>query len=101
MNKQTQSGFAVVELVIAVVIIAVIVVVGYVVFHHKNGTSNPTTASTASTISSYKSPTTSTPPAPQINNAADLNSAMTAINQAGISSNNTDSNQLSTYSSGF
>ena len=99
MKRQTQSGFAAAELVLAVVLVAAIVGVGIFVWHEHNKSNSPTTASTSS--SGYVSPTTSTPPAPQINKASDLNSAMNALNQTSVSSSNVDSNQLSAYSSNF
>ncbi|MHB1864784.1 MAG: hypothetical protein ACYCPS_01290 [Candidatus Saccharimonadales bacterium] len=95
MKKQSQSGIAVVELVVAVVLVAAVIGVGLYVWHSHNKNSSSTTSSV------YHSPTTSTPPAPQINNASDLNSALSALNQTSVNSSNVDSSQLSTYSSGF
>ncbi len=98
MKKLNKSGFALFEAIIIVVIIVAIVAVGYLVIKgHKSSGSN-TALNNGST---YQSPTTSTPAAPQINSASDLNSAMSALNQAGISSNTTDSNQLSSQTSTF
>ena len=98
MKRQSQSGFAVVELVVVVVILAAIAIVGYYVWHgHKT---QPTSTATTNG-SSYQSPTTTVPVAPQVNNASDLNSAITALNQTSISSGNVDSSQLSAEASGF
>ena len=99
MKRQSQLGFAIADLVIVVVIAAAIVTTGIFVWHEHNKSTSPSPITTAS--SSYQSPTTSTPTAPQINNPSDLNNAMTALNQTSISSSNVDSSQLSTYSSGF
>jgi Tfp pilus assembly major pilin PilA len=99
MKKQSQSGFAIVELVIVVVVLVVLGGVGYYVVHsHK--ASNDTTATTT-TSSSYQSPSTSVPAAPQVNNASDLNSAIQTLNQTNVTAGNTDSSQLSTESSAF
>ena len=99
MKKPSQAGFAVVELVIVLVIVAAIAGVGYYVWHSHQATPNTTATTTGS--SSYQSPTTTVPPAPQVNTASDLKSAMTALNQTSVSSSNTDSSQLSTQTSGF
>lgn len=99
MHTQSQSGFAVVEAVVLVVIVAAIVATGIFVAHEQNKKYAPAASTSAS--STYQSPTTSTPTAPQINKASDLQNAMTALNQTSVSSSNTDSSQLSTYSSGF
>ncbi len=98
MKNRSQSGFAAVELVILVVLVAAIIATGVFVWHEHSKSSN-TSPATASSI--YTSPPTSTPPAPQINNASDLKSALTALNQTSVSSSNVDSSQLSTYSSSF
>lgn len=101
MKKQSQSGFAVVELVVVVVILAAIAGVGYYIWNsHKTNTPAASNTSTTSSLG-YQSPTTSTPTAPQVNSASDLNSAMSALNQTSVSSSNTDSSQLSTQASGF
>ena len=97
MKKQSQAGFSVVELVVGLVIVAVIAGVGYYVWHGHMAT--PVATTTGST--SYQSPTTSAPVAPQISNASDLNSAMTALKQTSVTSSNTDSSQLSTQANGF
>jgi Flp pilus assembly pilin Flp len=98
MKDRSQSGFAAVELVILVVLVAAIIATGVFVWHEHNRSSN---TSTTTASSAYTSPPVSTPPAPQINNASDLKSALTALNQTSVSSSNVDSNQLSTYSSNF
>ncbi len=101
MKKQlTQSGFAIVEMVIIVVLAAAIVATGFFVWHEHNKNSN-STASISVLNGGYQSPATSTPSAPQINTASDLSSALSALNQTSISSSNVDSSQLSSYSSGF
>ena len=98
MKKQT-SGFAIVELLILLVVAAGIAGVGYYIWHnHKNSYSTP--ASTSSSLN-YQSPTTSTPQAPSINSTSGLNNAMSALNQTSIGSSTTDSNQLSSQTSGF
>ena len=94
--KKQQSGFAVVELVVALVIVVALAGVGYYVWHNHKVTPATTTSSL-----NYQSPTTTTPVAPKINNASDLNGAMAALNQTSVTSSNTDSSQLSTQSSGF
>lgn len=93
-----QSGFAIVELVVAVVIVAAVAGVGYFVWHEHN---KKTPVVSTTTSSSYQSPTTSAPAAPQVNNASDLNSAMQALNQTNVTAGNTDSSQLSTQASAF
>ncbi|HET9098262.1 MAG TPA: hypothetical protein VFN51_01450 [Candidatus Saccharimonadales bacterium] len=99
MKKQKQSGFAAVELVLAVVLIAAIAGVGYYVWHsHK---AQPTTTASNTSIPGYQSPPVTTPAAPQISQASDLNNAMQALNQTSVTSSNTDSNQLNTETSGF
>ncbi len=101
MQKQSQSGFTIVETVISLIVVVVIVGVGYLVWHnhHKNNTA--TSSTTAANIGNYASPPTAAPSAPQINNASDLNSAMAALNQTSITANNVDGSQLSTESSSF
>ena len=100
MKKQlTQSGFAIVEMAIIVVLAAAIVATGIFVWHEHS--KNNATATTITVTGGYQSPTTTTPPAPQINTASDLSSALSALNQTSVSSSNVDSGQLSTYSSGF
>jgi prepilin-type N-terminal cleavage/methylation domain-containing protein len=94
-----QSGFAIIELVIVLVIVAAVAGVGYYVWRTHKTTPTPTATTTGST--NYQSPSTSTPTAPQVNSASDLNNAMTALNQTSITANNTDSSQLSTQASGF
>lgn len=98
MKDRSQLGFAAVEVVILVVLVAAIIATGIFVWHEHNKSSTPA-STTASSV--YTSPPTSTPPAPQVNNASDLKSALTALNQTSVSSSNIDSNQLSTYSSSF
>lgn len=100
MKKLSQSGFTAVELVLVVVIVAAIAGTGYFVWH-ENAKSSPASTAVNTTASSYQSPTTLTPPAPQITTASDLNAAMQALNQTNISANNSDSSQLSTQASGF
>jgi predicted negative regulator of RcsB-dependent stress response len=99
MKKQSQSGFAVVELVVVVVVLVALGGVGYYVWHSHKATNN--TTATTTTSSSYQSPTTSVPAAPQVNNASDLNSAMQALDQTNVTAGNTDSSQLSTQASAF
>lgn len=98
MKKQSQSGFAIVELVVVVVIIAAIVVVGYFVWHEHNSNNAATKTTTAS---NYQSPPVTAPTAPQVNNASDLNGAMQALNQTNVTAGSIDSSQLSTQASGF
>lgn len=98
MKRQSQSGFAVIELVLIVVIVAVIAGVGYYVWNSHKAT--PTTAATI-TASSYQSPPVTTQTAPQVTSPSDLNSAMRTLNQTSVSSSNTDSSQLSTQANGF
>lgn len=99
MKTSSQSGFAIVEFVVLAVLVAAIIATGIFVWHEHNTSSSA--PSVASTVNSYKSPTTSTLPAPQITSASDLNKAMLVLNQTSVSSNNVDSSQLSTYSSSF
>lgn len=98
MKKQSQSGFAVIELVVVIIIVAAIIGVGYYVWHTHN--TNPTTTATTTTAD-YQSPPTTTPQAPQVNKASDLNNAMQALNQTDTGSSSIDSSQLSTQASGF
>lgn len=98
MKRLSQSGFAVIELGIVVIILAAIAGAGYYVWNsHK---AQPATT-TATSSSSYQSPSVTTPAAPQVNSASDLNSAMAALNQTSVSSSNTDSSQLNTEAGGF
>ena len=102
MKRQSQAGFAVVELALVVVILAAVGGVGYYIWHSHKASNVTTTATTTTTGNSkYQSPTTSVPAAPQVNSASDLNSAMTALNQTNVSSSNADSSQLGTEASGF
>jgi len=104
MNKQSQSGFAVIELAIVVVVLAVLGGTSYFVWHqhHDKNKLMPTASTTVAPPSGDKSSdTTSTPSAPQVNNASDLNSAMQALNQTDLAANNNDSGQLSTQANGF
>ena len=99
MKKQSQSGFAAVELIVFVLLLAAIVGVGYYVWNsHKT---SPSTATTTGTSSNYQSPPTTVPTAPQVNKASDLSSAMAALNQTNITANSTDSSQLTTEMSSF
>lgn len=93
-----QSGFAGLELLVVVVIAAAVALVGYYVWqgHNVKTTSLPVASS-----SNVSSPPVTTPPAPQITTASDLSSAMQALNGTSVSSNNTDSSQLTTQSQGF
>lgn len=100
MKKLAQSGFAAVELILAVVIVAAIAGTGYFVWH-ENAKSSPVTTASNTAASSYQSPTTLTPTAPQITTTSDLNAAMQTLNQTNITANNSDSSQLSTQASGF
>ncbi len=103
--KKNKLGFATVEVIIAAVIVLAVAGVGYYVWHSKQVANTTPVNKTATTVStpagSYKSPTTKTPVAPQVTNAASLNTAMNALNQTSISSSNVDSNQLSTQASAF
>lgn len=101
MKKQSQSGFAIAELVLVVVIVAAIAGVGYYVWHSHNQKTLTTTASNTSNSPTYQSPSTVAPAAPQVNNASDLNGAMQALNQTDVTAGNTDSGQLSSQASGF
>lgn len=99
MKKHSQSGFAVVESVVALLLVVAIVGVGYYVWHnHKN---QPTVTTAATSTPNYQSPTTNVPTAPQINSPSDLNSAMQALNQTSVTSSNADSAQLSQQANGF
>ena len=94
--RNSKSGFAVVEAVIIVVIVAAIAVTGYYVWKNHNN-SKPSTASSLN----YQSPPVTTPSAPQVTTASDLNGAVQALNQTSVSSSNVDSTQLSNQASGF
>ncbi|HUY53439.1 MAG TPA: hypothetical protein VMV24_02600 [Candidatus Dormibacteraeota bacterium] len=107
MQKQ-RSGFAVIELIIILVVLIAITSTGYYIWHKSKTTPSIKTAkitsSTAATNTAalnYQSPPTTTVTAPQVSTSSDLNSAMQSLNQASISSNNTDNSQLSTQASGF
>jgi Tfp pilus assembly protein PilE len=98
MKKQSQSGFAIVELAVIVVVIIALAGAGYYVWHsHHNKTKAPTTTSSLN----YQSPPVTTASAPQISNASDLSKAIQTLDQTSVSSSNTDSSQLSTQTSGF
>ena len=102
MKRNRRTGFAVLELIVVIVLVIAILGVGYYVWHNRKSGVKTTSTSAPSTTSKYQSPTTTTPLAPpQVNNSADLNAAMQALNQTSISSSNTDSSQLSTQASGF
>jgi hypothetical protein len=95
-----QSGFATVELVVLAVVLVAIAGIGYYVIRNHGANSGQ---STASFINAESSPNTgvTVPTAPQINNTADLSSALNALNQTNIGANSTDSSQLSTQASGL
>lgn len=102
MNKRSQAGFAMVEVVVLVVLLAGIGTAGYYVWHNSHKGSQATTSGPSGVITSnYQSPPVTTPAAPQITSASDLNTAMQTLNQTSISSNNTDSSQLTTYTASF
>ena len=101
MERNRRTGFAVLELIVVIVLVIAILGVGYYVWHNRKSAVKTTHSSTVSTTSKYQSPTTVTPLAPQVNNSADLNAAMQALNQTSISSSNIDSSQLSTQANGF
>jgi hypothetical protein len=97
MKKLSQSGFAAVETVLLVVIVAAIAGIGYYVWHtHNNVDKLTSTSETPDTINSV-----STPKAPQINKASDLNRAIQVLNRTDVTASNTDSSQLSTETSGL
>ena len=97
-----QSGFAAVELVVALVLIAAIGGVGYYVWHNHSAKAPTTaTATTAASGSSYTSPTVTAPAAPQVTSPSDLNSAMQVLNQTSVGSSAADSSQLTTQANGF
>ena len=97
MKKQSQTGFAVVELIVILVVAVVIAGAGYYVWHNHHKTQ---TAATTSSLN-YQSPPVTTPAAPKISSPSDLSKAIQTLNQTSISSSNTDSSQLSTQASGF
>lgn len=98
MKKLSQTGFSVIEFALVLVVIVALGGIGYVVWHsHKPSSQSGTTTTT----SSYVPPSTSTPAAPQVNSASDLNSAMQALNQTDVTAGNTDSSQLGTQASSF
>ena len=90
--KKHQTGFALIELLVALVLLVGVAAVGYYVY--SNRVSSGQTATTSSST-----PTTFT--APQVNSTSQLSSALQTLNSAGISGNATDSSQLSTQTSGF
>lgn len=95
--KKLQSGFAILEGLIAIVILAGIAVAGYMVYsNHNKPTSTPLVVPSA-----YKSPPTAVSAVPVITKASDLIKAIDVLNQTSITSNNTDSHQLSTQVSTF
>ncbi len=98
--KKHQSGFALIELVVILVILVGVIGVGYYIYSHRSGAVTGQTAAT----SSSSTPTSTAPTtfaAPQVNSPAQLSSALTALNNADISGNSTDSSQLTTQTSGF
>jgi flagellar basal body-associated protein FliL len=95
-----QSGFAGLELLVVVVIVIAVAFVGYYVWHGNNVKSTPLVPPVANSSTTTSAPVT-TPPAPQITTASNLNQAMQALNGTSVSSNSTDSSQLTTQSQGF
>lgn len=91
-----QSGFAAIELVLVLVIVAAIGGIGYYATHKHSQANQQSVATSASQPAPV-----STPVAPQITTASDLNTAMQALNQTQVGANNTDSSQLNTQVSGF
>ena len=98
---KSQSGFSIVELVVALVVVVGLAGIGYVVWHHNNQNTPATTASSNTAGLNYTSPSTKVPTAPQIKTSSDLNNALQALNQTNVTASNTDSSQLSTQASGF
>ncbi|HEY4161253.1 MAG TPA: hypothetical protein VGM08_04280 [Candidatus Saccharimonadales bacterium] len=103
MDKRSQAGFAIVELIILVLVLAVLGGSGYLVWHQHQDKSvlTPTASTVVPSASDSQSSSTSAPTAPQVNSASDLNGAMQALNETDLAANNTDSGQLSTQASGF
>lgn len=96
-----QSGFATVELLVVVIVLAVVAGAGYFVMHNNSTKLNQTAATTTSTAAANNVPPVTTPPAPQITSTASLSTALQVLNETSVSSNATDSNNLTTQSSGF
>ena len=98
MNKQ--SGFAAVEAILIVVVLAGLAGGGYVVWHRQQKAVTPTVTGTTTT-SSYVSPPVTTQSAPAVNSSADLNTALTTLNQTDVGASTSDSTQLGSQSQGF
>ena len=103
MKKQSQAGFAVVELAVIVVVLAGLGGISYFVWsqHQDKNKHTPTVSSVTAPAVASQSTSPSTPTAPQVNSASDLNSAAQALDQTDTSASNSDSSQLSSQASGF
>lgn len=90
--RANQTGFSIVELVIVLVVVAIIGALGYVYY---NGQLSKTASNDSGQASTESTTASDVKSAPQINSAADLNSAETVLDQTDPgSSSNTDTGQL-------
>lgn len=93
-----ESGFSVIESLIILVIIAIIGVVGYLVW---SNVSNSSTKTTNTAGLNYKSPSVNVAQVPTVNNATDLKTALSTVNQMNLQSSTTDSSQLTNQVNSF
>lgn len=93
--RNTQTGFAILELVLVVAVLAAAGLAAWYVYQ-KQQTVTPSNSSNNTTTASVTIPS-----APQVKTSADLNSALTALDQADPSSDNADLTQLNSQASGF
>lgn len=103
-ESRLTGGFGGVETLLVIIIAAALVSIGYFVWqHHQVHTALQTQPASAKSVPGPAARTGSNnvQPAPQVNNTAELNNALQALNQANISSNNTDSSSLSSNTAGF
>lgn len=102
MKKTTQSGFAILELVlVGVVVLGVIGACVYVIQKRTHSASSEVSTSSSTPKTAVASPTTAVPTAPTVSSASDLQGAMNSLNQTSINSSSTDSSSLDSETSSF
>ncbi len=93
MKKQSQSGFAVLELLFLLVAVGVLTFTAVNYFNHRQQATTDTTGSVAATAT--------VPSAPQINIAADLTTAENFVDQMDIDTSSADNALLDSELSNF
>lgn len=101
MKKQSQAGFAIVEVVVIAAVVVALSAASYLVWRQHSKRQPATTANVTSPAAAKTPPGTSVPSAPQVNKASDLNDVAQALDQTDMAANSTDSSQLSTQANGF